>query len=61
MGKGNFREEFKRYAVTQITERGYPVADVAPRLGASQHSLHSWKKSLRSQLAATRRSPRSGG
>lgn len=44
MGKGNFSEEFKRDAVAQITERGYPVAEVAQRLGVSQHSLYAWKK-----------------
>ena len=32
MGKANFTEEFKRDAVRQITERGYPVAEV-PRGG----------------------------
>ena len=33
MGKGNFSDDFKRDAVAQITERGYPVAEVstAPR------------------------------
>jgi len=25
MGKGNFSDDFKRDAVAQITERGYPV------------------------------------
>ena len=44
MGKGNFSDEFKRDAVAQITERGYPVAEVAQRLGVSQHSLYAWKK-----------------
>ena len=44
MGKGNFTEEFKRDAVRQITERGYPVAEVSQRLGVSQHSLYEWKK-----------------
>lgn len=29
MGKAHFTEEFKRDAVLQITERGYPVAEVA--------------------------------
>ena len=33
MGKANFSEEFKRDAVAQITERGYPVAEVSQRLG----------------------------
>ncbi|GAB7555248.1 hypothetical protein NRB_47630 [Novosphingobium sp. 11B] len=28
MGKPNFSDEFKRDAVAQITERGYPVAEV---------------------------------
>ena len=25
MGKGNFSDDFKRDAVAQITERGYPI------------------------------------
>lgn len=28
MGKANFSEEFKRDAVRQITERGYPVSEI---------------------------------
>ena len=44
MGKGNFSDEFKRDAVAQITERGYPVAEVSQRLGVSPHSLYAWKK-----------------
>lgn len=44
MSKSNFSEEFKRDAVRQITERGYPVAEVSQRLGVSQHSLYEWKK-----------------
>ncbi len=44
MGKANFSEEFKRDAVAQITERGYPVAEVSQRLGVSQHSLYERKK-----------------
>jgi transposase len=44
MSKSNFSEEFKRDAVRQITERGYPVAEVWQRLGVSQHSLYEWKK-----------------
>ena len=28
MGKGNFSDDFKRDAVAQITERGYPVSEV---------------------------------
>ena len=44
MGKANFTEEFKRDAVRQITERGYPVAEVSQWLGVSPHSLYEWKK-----------------
>ena len=44
MGKGNFSDDFKRDAVAQITERGYPVSEVSKRLGVSPHSLYAWKK-----------------
>ena len=43
MGKANFSDDFKRDAVAQITERGYPVAEVSKRLGVSLHSLYEWK------------------
>lgn len=46
MMKRNFSDEFKRDAVAQITERGYPVAEVSQRLGVSQHSLYVWKRQL---------------
>ncbi len=44
MSKGNFSDDFKRDAVAQITERGYPVSEVSQRLGVSPHSLYAWKK-----------------
>lgn len=44
MGKPNFSDEFKRDAVAQITERGYPVAEVSQQLGVSTHSLYAWKR-----------------
>ena len=44
MGKGNFSDEFKRDAVRQTTERGYPVLEVSQRLGVSAHSLYEWRK-----------------
>ena len=44
MGKTNFSDDFKRDAVAQITERGYPVSEVSKRLGVSPHSLYAWKK-----------------
>ena len=44
MGKVNFSDDFKRDAVAQIAERGYPVAEVSQRLGVSRHSLYGWRK-----------------
>lgn len=44
MGKANFSDDYKRDAVRQITERGYPVSEVSKRLGVSTHSLYAWKK-----------------
>lgn len=39
MGRANFSDDFKRDAVAQITERGYPAAEVSKRLGVSPHLL----------------------
>ncbi|MBM2886534.1 transposase [Chromobacterium phragmitis] len=44
MSKPRFPEEFKIEAVKQVTERGYPVSEVASRLGVSTHSLYQWLK-----------------
>ena len=33
MGKGNFSDDFKRDAVRQITERGYPLSTVLQQFG----------------------------
>ncbi len=44
MSNKRYPEEFKIEAVRQIVERGYPVAEVASRLGVSQHSLYKWVK-----------------
>lgn len=46
MGKANFSDEFICDAVAQITERGYPVAEVSERLDVSLHSLYAWKRQL---------------
>ncbi|MXP13625.1 IS3 family transposase [Altererythrobacter confluentis] len=46
MSRVNFSCEFKRDAVAQITERGYPVAEVSQRMGVSQPSLYAWKKKV---------------
>ena len=45
MSSKRYTEEFKVEAIKQVTERGYPVAEVAGRLGVSQHSLYQWRKS----------------
>lgn len=42
-GTASFSEDFKRDGVAQITERGYPVAEVSQRLGVSPHSLYACK------------------
>lgn len=42
MGTPQFTPEFKEEAVRQITERGYSIAEVSDRLGASAHSLCKW-------------------
>ena len=44
MSSKRYPEEFKIEAVKQITERGHAVADVASRIGVSQHSLYQWIK-----------------
>lgn len=44
MGRTRFSDDFKRDAVHQIVERGYPVAEVSQRLGVSTHSLYGWMK-----------------
>lgn len=44
MGTGFFSDDFKRDAVAQITERGYPVSEVSEWLGVSKHSLYAWKR-----------------
>ncbi len=49
-----YTEEFKLAAVKQVTERHYPVAEVAERLGVSSHSLYVWIRRY-SQQAEIRR------
>jgi len=44
MSRAKFSDDFKRDAVHQIVERGYPVAEVSKRLGVSTHSLYAWVK-----------------
>jgi transposase len=52
MGKQDrFTDEFKRDAVAQVVDRGYPVREVAERLGISTKSIYTWQRLF---------SPRSG-
>ena len=44
MSSKRYQEEFKIEAVKQVTKRSHPVADVASRIGVSQHSLYEWLK-----------------
>lgn len=37
-----FTDKFGAEAVTQVSERGYSVTDVAERRGVSSHSLYGW-------------------
>lgn len=43
MSGKRYTEEFKLAAVKQITERGYPIREVAKRLGITTKSLYDWK------------------
>jgi len=40
MSSQRFAPEFKDEAVRQVLERGYPVTEVAQRLGGSAHNLY---------------------
>jgi transposase len=44
MSGKRYADEFKIEAVKQVTDRGHRAADVAQRLGISQHSLYQWIK-----------------
>ena len=42
MSGTRYPEEFKIEAVRQVVDRGYPVVEVASRLGVTTHSLYAW-------------------
>lgn len=44
MSNKRYNEEFKIAAVKQIMEQGYPVSEVAERLGVTTKSLYDWKE-----------------
>ena len=42
MSGAQFTDAFKRDAVAQVADRGYPVREVAERLGISTTSIDIW-------------------
>lgn len=52
MSNQRYTEEFKIEVVKQVTERGHRVAEVAQRLGVSQHSLYQWIKARQQPAGA---------
>ena len=44
MSGAEFTGEFTRAAVAQVDDRGYPVREVAERLGVSTKSIYTWQK-----------------
>jgi transposase len=51
MPSQRYTPEFKEEAVRQVTQRGYPVSEVAARLGVSTHSLYKWIRTARPRTA----------
>ena len=47
MNTPRFFPEFKKETVREIVDRGYPVSEVAERLGVSAHSCIKWVKAVR--------------
>jgi transposase len=46
MSSKRYTPEFRAEAIRQVTERGYPVSEVARRLGISSYSLYKWLKEV---------------
>ena len=44
MSGTKFTDEFKRDALAQVEDRGYPVREVAERLGVSTKSIYTWQR-----------------
>ena len=51
-----YMPEFKDEAVRQVLERGYPVREVASRIGVSAHSLYKWVKVVKPSKAEAQNS-----
>jgi transposase len=44
MSASNFSDEFKRFAVVQVEDRGYPLREVVERFkGVSTKSIYTWQ------------------
>lgn len=52
MSNKRYTDEFRAEAVKQVTERGHSVAEVAPRIGVSKHTLYDWVQRARSARTA---------
>jgi len=46
MSRKRYTPEFRSEAIRQVTERGYPVSEVAQRLGVSTNSMYKWLKGV---------------
>lgn len=46
MSSKRYTAEFRTEAIRQVTERGYPVREVAKRLGVSSFPLYKWLKGV---------------
>jgi transposase len=44
MSSKRYTPEFRAEAIRQVTERRYPVSEVARRLGVSTNSVYKWLK-----------------
>ena len=47
MSSPKYSAEFKADAVKQVVDRGYPVRDVAERIGVAPHTLYIWVRKAR--------------
>jgi transposase len=54
MSNQRYPQEFKIQAVNQVTEKQFPVSQVAARLVVSVHSLYAWIKRYTKPLGAAR-------
>ena len=46
MSSKRYTPEFRAEAIRQVTEQGYPVSEVARRLGVSTYSMYKWLKGV---------------